>query len=195
MTSELSDRQKEIIDVSLELIAEKGIQGLTIKNLAKRIGFSESAIYRHYENKIQILLAILDFFKEGSERIFANELNSDDDAMVKINRLFMNQFTIFTNSPSLVAVIFSEELFRNETVLTEKVSEIMNSNLNTVAQLIQSGQDNGEIRADVEATHLSLVVMGTLRLYVKKWHISNYSFNLIIKGNELSAAIETLIKK
>ena len=107
----------------------------------------------------------------------------------------MNQFTIFTNSPSLVAVIFSEELFRNETVLTEKVSEIMNSNLNTVAQLIQSGQDNGEIRADVEATHLSLVVMGTLRLYVKKWHISNYSFNLIIKGNELSAAIETLIKK
>jgi AcrR family transcriptional regulator len=49
MTSELSDRQKEIIEVSLALIAENGIQGLTIKNLAKRIGFSESAIYRHYE--------------------------------------------------------------------------------------------------------------------------------------------------
>ena len=195
MTSELSDRQKEIIDVSLELIAEKGIQGLTIKNLAKRIGFSESAIYRHYENKIQILLAILDFFKEGSERIFANELNSDDDAMVKINRLFVNQFTIFTNSPSLVAVIFSEELFRNEMVLAEKVNEIMNSNLNTMAQIIESGQENGEIRADVEASHLSIVVMGTLRLYVKKWHISNYSFNLVTKGNELSAAIETLIKK
>ena len=41
MTSELSDRQKEIIEVSIALIAENGIQGLTIKNLAKRIGFSD----------------------------------------------------------------------------------------------------------------------------------------------------------
>ena len=31
MTSELSDRQKEIIEVSIALIAENGIQGLTIK--------------------------------------------------------------------------------------------------------------------------------------------------------------------
>lgn len=195
MILEMTDRQREIIDVSLELINEKGIQGLTIKNLAKKIGFSESAIYRHYENKIQILLAILDFFKEGTERFFANELNSNDDAMVKINRLFMNQFEIFTNSPSLVAVIFSEELFRNEAVLAEKVNEVMNNNLDTMAQIIQSGQDKGEIRADLEAAHLSLVVMGTLRLYVKKWHISNYSFNLINKGGALSDTIETLIKK
>ena len=66
---EMSDRQKEIIDVSLELIAEKGIQGLTIKNLAKKIGFSESATYRHYENKTQILIAVLDFFKDSTMRI------------------------------------------------------------------------------------------------------------------------------
>lgn len=39
MTSELSDRQKEIIEVSLALIAENGIQGLTIKNLAKESDF------------------------------------------------------------------------------------------------------------------------------------------------------------
>ncbi len=67
MNKEITDRQQEIINVSLELIAESGIQGLTIKNLAKKIGFSESAIYRHYENKIQILLAILDFFKQNTE--------------------------------------------------------------------------------------------------------------------------------
>ena len=54
-----TDRQKEIISVSLDLISEKGIQGLTIKNLAQRIGITEPAIYRHYENKIHILLASL----------------------------------------------------------------------------------------------------------------------------------------
>jgi len=193
MTEELSDRQKEIIDVSLELIAESGIQGLTIKNLAKKIGFSESAIYRHYENKIQILVAILNFFKENTERLFTSELNADGDALTKINHLLFNQFKIFSASPSLVAVIFSEELFRNEAILMEKVSEIMNNNFDTLTQIIKSGQEKGKLRADVGAEHLAVVIMGSLRLFVKQWHMSNYAFNLTEKGNELSNSIKTLV--
>lgn len=193
MDLEMSDRQKQIIEVSLELIAESGIQGLTIKNLAKRIGFSESAIYRHYENKIQILVAILNYFKENTERLFLSELNSEGDAISKINHLFLNQFKIFTNSPSLVAVIFSEELFRNESMLVERVSEIMNNSFNVLTQIIKSGQENGEMRADVEADHLAVVVMGSLRLFVKQWQMSNYSFDLVKKGNELSNTIKTLL--
>lgn len=195
MISELSDRQKEIIIVSLELIAESGIQGLTIKNLAKRIGFSESAIYRHYENKIQILLAILSYFKENSERLFSAELNSDGDAISKIKHLFNTQFKIFTNSPSVVAVIFSEELFRNEILLTERVYEIMNNNFNKLTQILINGQKNGEIRDDIEASHLAIVVMGSLRMFVKQWQMSGHSFDLIKKGNDLSKTINILVKK
>lgn len=193
MDTEMSDRQKQIIEVSLELIAESGIQGLTIKNLAKRIGFSESAIYRHFENKIQILVAILNYFKENTERLFLAELNSEGDAISKINHLLMNQFRIFTHSPSLVAVIFSEELFRNESMLVERVSEIMNNSFNVLTQIIKSGQENGELRANVEAEHLAVVVMGSLRLFVKQWHMSNYSFSLEKKGNELSNTIKSLL--
>ena len=193
MTEELSDRQKEIIDVSLHLIAESGIQGLTIKNLAKKIGFSESAIYRHYENKIQILVAILNFFKENTERLYASELNADGDALTKINHLLFNQFKIFSASPSLVAVISSEELFRNEAILMEKVSEIMNNNFDTLTQIIKSGQEKGKLRADIGAEHLAVVIMGSLRLFVKQWHMSNYAFNLTEKGNELSNSIKILV--
>jgi AcrR family transcriptional regulator len=193
MTENLSDRQKQIIEVSLELIAESGIQGLTIKNLAKKIGFSESAIYRHYENKIQILVAILNYFKENTERLFVAQLNAEEDAITKINHLFSNQFAIFSHSPSLVAVIFSEELFRNESILVEKVSEIMNNNFNVLIQIIKAGQEKGELRTDVVAEHLAIVVMGTLRLFVKQWQMSNNSFELEKNGNELSNSIKTLL--
>ena len=95
MNTELSDRQKEIINVSLELIAESGIQGLTIKNLAMKIGFSESAIYRHYENKIQILVAILNYFEGNAARFFKSEMNMEADAVTKIEHLFLNHFRTF----------------------------------------------------------------------------------------------------
>ncbi|KJF43665.1 TetR/AcrR family transcriptional regulator [Draconibacterium sediminis] len=194
MSQQLSDRQQQIIDVSLELISENGIQGLTIKNLAKKIGFSESAIYRHYENKIEILVAILNYFKENTERIFVTELKSDEDTITKIQNLFINQFRIFTKSPSFLAVIFSEELFRNETILSERVAEIMNNNLDTLTQIIRIGQNKGELRNDIEASHLALVVMGALRLFVKKWQISNHSFDLRKEGLKITQSISVIIK-
>ncbi|MBT4340250.1 MAG: TetR/AcrR family transcriptional regulator, partial [Bacteroidetes bacterium] len=104
-----TDRQKEIVEVALELITEKGIQGLTIKNLSKKIGISEPAIYRHFDNKIQILISILEFFKDNTEQIFKKELNNNDKAIDKIEHLFTRHFASFSTTPSLVSVIFAEE--------------------------------------------------------------------------------------
>ncbi len=193
MDTEITERQQEIINISLALITESGIQSLTIKNLAKRIGFAESAIYRHYENKIQILLAILDFFKRNTEQLFSNQLNSNENALVRIEKLFVTHFRKFTNTPSLVAVIFSEEIFRNEKQLSTKVAEIMNLNIASLTTIIKDGQQKGEIRNDIEASHLATMILGSLRMFVKQWSMSNYSFNLENKGNELSNSIKTLL--
>jgi len=195
MNPEITDRQKEIINVSLEIIAEGGIQSLTIKNLAKKIGFAESAIYRHYENKIQILLAILEFFRQNSESFFASQLNSNEPASAKIEHLFLNHFKKFSTTPSLVAVIFSEEIFRNEVELTDKVKEIMSKNHASLKAIIESGQSKGEIRADIDASHLAFMIMGSLRMFVKQWHMSKYDFNLIDRGTELMNSIKIMINK
>lgn len=194
MNTEITERQQEIIDVSLDLIAEGGIQSLTMKNLAKKIGFTESAIYRHYENKIQILLAILNFFKQSTEHLFTNQINSKDNALIKIENLFQNHFKKFSDSPSLVSVIFSEEIFRNEIELTEKVKEIMSKNIISVQTIIESGQKNGEIRNDIDASHLSVMIMGSLRMFVKQWHMSDYKFNITEKGSAYIKSIVTMLK-
>ncbi len=195
MITNITQRQLEIINVSLKLISESGIQSLTIKNLANKIGFAESAIYRHYENKTQILLAILDFFKENSETLFSKQLKSNENALVKIEKIFMNHFKKFVDNPSLVAVIFSEDIFRNEAILAERVKEIMNKNIKSLEAIIETGQNNDEIRADVAASYLSFMIMGSLRLFVKQWHMYDYKFDLVNKGSEFINSINTLIKK
>jgi len=194
MHADLTDRQKEIIDVSLELIDENGIQGLTIKNLARKIGFTEAAIYRHYENKTQILVAILDFFKGNSERFFATELAENKSVMTKIERLFVSHFRSFTERPSLVAVIFSEEIFRNEEILVEKVRNLMESNTKSLASILEKGQQSGEIRSDIATESLATIVLGTLRMFVKQWHTSANEFDLTQKGAELIHSIHLLLK-
>lgn len=188
-------RQKEIVEAALELIGEKGIQGLTIKNLSKEIGISEPAIYRHFENKVHILMAILDVFKQNTDGMFREELDRDLPAMDKISLLFSRNFEAFSQSPSLVPVIFSEELFRGESGLIGKVYEIIGRNLNALIKIIEEGQKNNEIRNDVEASQIAVIIMGSLRLFIKKWQYSDYSYDIKKEGKKLIKSLKRLIQK
>ncbi|PLX08045.1 MAG: TetR/AcrR family transcriptional regulator [Marinilabiliales bacterium] len=189
-----TERQKEIIQVSLDLISEKGIQGLTIKNIASKIGTSEQAIYRHYENKIHILLSILDSFRDFSQFAFKEELSKEIDSVDKISNIFNKHFSEFTTNPSLVSVIFSEGIFANEELLIAKISGIMTENQEIMQNIIIQGQLNNEIRSDIDPQTLSTIIMGSLRLFVKKWQFSKHSFDLIKEGESLINSIKTIIK-
>ena len=190
-----TERQQEIISTALDLINEKGIQGLTIKNLSKRLGITEPAIYRHFENKIQILVALLDLLKKNTSEIFESELNSDEMAVRKIERLFEKHFKSFAEMPSLASVVFSEEIFRNEEKLIGKISEVIEHNNQTLLAILTEGQRNNEIRNDIEAGHLVIFIMGALRLVVKRWQFSGFAFNLEKEGVKLIESVKQLIRK
>ncbi|MCD4792084.1 MAG: TetR/AcrR family transcriptional regulator [Bacteroidales bacterium] len=191
----LSERQKQIINESINLIAEKGIQGFTIKNLSKAIGISEPAIYRHFDSKTHILLAILDNFREMANMLSGMMSESKLSAVEKISFMFEKMVEIFNESPALVSVIFSEEIFKNEEVLKNKIVEILNTNETTVENIMLKGQQNNEVRTDINEKSLALMTMGSLRLMVKRWSLENYNFNLKEEGKILIASIKKVLEK
>jgi AcrR family transcriptional regulator len=191
---ELSNRQTEIIEKSIEIIANKGIQGLTIKNLSKEIGISEPAIYRHFASKVDILLAILDSFNQMSE-MFSDIMETfEGSAIEKIRFMFSKMIDVFSETPSLVSVIFSEEIFKNETVLKNQVIEIQNRNQKTVEMIIDKGKKEKNVRTDVDNGSLALIIMGSLRLLVKNWNLNAYGFCLQKEGKKLIHSIDLILK-
>jgi len=191
METELSERQKEIINASLELIAESGIQSLTIKNLSKKIGLVESAIYRHYESKTQILIAILDSITGEAK---SNDLTGEESVIYFIEKRLTNHFLTFTNNPALVSVVFAEDLFQNEPLLIEKTKVKVEKSISELAKLISVGQQKGEIRNDIISEQVSIMINGSVRMLVKQWKMSGYSFDLIVKGAELIHSLKLMLK-
>ena len=191
----LSKRQSEIIQKSIEIIAQKGIQGLTIKNLSKEIGISEPAIYRHFESKTEILLALLQNFEEVLSFMRDTLTNAKESSISKIEFMFSKIIEIFSLEPSLISVIFSEEIFKNEKVLKKKIVEIMNSKITTVENIIKEGQENGEIRTDIDNKTLALMVVGSLRFMVKKWDIQDKHEDLQPEGRKLIDGLRTILTK
>ena len=52
-------RQDMIIDEAIKIIHTDGYQSFSIRELAKQVKISEPAIYRHFLNKEDIILGIL----------------------------------------------------------------------------------------------------------------------------------------
>ena len=191
----MTERQTEIIDKSIGIIAEQGIQGLTIKNLSKKIGISEPAIYRHFESKTKILLTILDNFSEMAT--FLNEIMSSntDTAGNKIEFMFARIIDVFKETPSYISVIFSEEVFKNEAILKKKIVAILTKNEQTVEGILKKGQENGEVRTDIDYKNLALIVMGTLRFKIKQWDLNDYHGDIIKDGKSILDSIKLVIAK
>ena len=190
----LSERQQQILEESINIIDKKGIQGLTIKNLSKAIGISEPGIYRHFESKTEILLSILNNFKEMAEMLSGMMKDFEGTAIEKISFMFSRMLDLFSETPSMVSVIFSEEIFKNEELLKLKITEVLNLHAKTIESIIAKGQEENNVRKDIELKTLALIIMGSLRLLVKRWDLNSHNFNLNNEGGKLIESFDKILK-
>jgi len=188
-----TDRQREIVDTAVNIIAQKGIQQLTIKNISKSMGISEPAIYRHFRSKLDILLAILANFQDSTKTSLRRVQSIDKTPVKKIETIFTTHIIRFSANPALAATIFSEEIFQNDVKLATKVAAIMELSQVEIEKLIKKGQQINEIRDDVSERHLATMIIGSLRLLVTRWRLSRFSFDLEMEGTNLWQAIEKLV--
>lgn len=194
MNTKLSSRQSEIINTSIKLIGEGGIQALTIKNISSEIGIAESALYRHFKSKTEVLSTLLDFLGVIIISHYENVNKLKISSFGKIEKMILGQLKIFAENPPYAIVILSDGLYKNEKLLYAKIFKIMESAKSTFIKIIDEGKSTGEIRKDITSEQIAFVIMGSVRLTVNQWSLSGFSFDLKERGNILIKTLETLIQ-
>jgi len=190
---ELSSRQKQIIKVSINIISKKGLRELTMKNLSREIGISEPAIYRHYDSKQKILVAVLESFNHQNKLIDNNLILEGESSFEHLKRTITMILNRLNDNPAMSAVIFSEETFQNESELSDIVISIMNSTIDYITSLLEKCQKDGSIRFDITKEDLCVIVMGSIRHIVTVWRLSGFSVDLKESGQKLIKTMEVLV--
>lgn len=54
-------RREEVLEAALELIAEHGVAGASLRMLAKRLGMSQPSLYHYFASKDELITEILDY--------------------------------------------------------------------------------------------------------------------------------------
>lgn len=193
MTTNYTKRQTQIINESIKLIHTKGIQGLTIKNLSKSIGFTEAAIYRHFKNKDDIISSILDTFTLELNNSVQPILESNLSSLDKLHDILKKFTSKFSKNPYIVSVIFSDEIFKNKETLSDKIIYLIKQNNEFFRLIAIEGQEKKEIRDDISAEELSIVIMGSFRMVVKIWQLNKHNYSLTTRFNDFYNSLLKLI--
>lgn len=190
---DITPRQLEIIEAAGKILTSSGISGLTIKNLAKEMQFSESAIYRHFKSKEEIIVAMLDYLADSIDERLSN-LNSTADPKAKFKAMFDEQFRFFKDNPHFVVAVFSDGLMEESQLINETILKLMNVKMKHLMPIMMEGQQKGIFTNTITAEELIHIVMGTFKLQMFKWRIANFQFDITLIGGNMVQSILTLIK-
>lgn len=194
MIAEISKRQMEIIDAAGKILTRSGVGGLTIKNLAKEMGFSESAIYRHFVSKEAIIIALLDFLAQSMDERYTKELTKVNSPVDQFIKLFENQLEFFHAHPHFVVAVFSDGLMEESKRINATISKIMGIKIKHLLPVIVRGQQAGVFNPNVPAEDLIQVVMGTFRLQMFRWRVANFEFDITKQGKKMMETLLVLLK-
>ncbi len=187
-----SERQQQIIETAIKLIADKGIQNLTTKNLAKEIEITEPALYRHFDSKSEILKAVIQYFKNKMQPA-VKKLNKSTNSLNNIEKFILEHLKIISHNPNFAKVIFSEANFQNEENLILEMNNMMKRSHKILEAVVQLGQSRNEIRSDINSLSIIRMIIGSMRLLVTQWSMSGMIFNLETEGKQLCDDIKKLL--
>lgn len=195
ITNEISNRQLEIIEVSGKILIEKGIKGLTTKTVASEMNFSESAIYRHFKSKEEILVALLSLLKQNMNKRLTSEIKPQNTSAENFKAVFTSQFNYFNKNPHFVVAVLSDGLLDESEEIRTIILQLMQNKMQLLAQILEQGKQTNEFTSEISTEDLLPIILGSFRFQMLKWKLSNFQYDITTEGNKTIDNLLALIQK
>jgi len=171
-------RREQIIQAAMNLIASRGLKGLSMAALANRIGLVPSAIYRHFKSKDDIVDMILGVIRE---RIFTNiriTCQETSEPMERLQRILKRHVETLRENRAIPRIIFTEDVFTGNPKRRNKVYGIVVGYLEGLNEIIRDGQEKGQIRSDMDSKTVALMFLGMIQPGAILWFLSDGKFDI-----------------
>lgn len=191
----ITTRQQGIIEAAGKILSISGVSGLTTKSLAKEMKFTESALYRHFKSKDEIIISMLEYLALIMHERFSQLIDKNVNPEKMFTQLFKAQFTLFSEKPYFVVAILSDGLIKESERINTVIKKIMSVKFNHLESIIIQGQEQNTFIKNIQTEQLIHISMGAFRLLVFKWRMDSFKFNIQAKGQEMINTLLSLIKQ
>lgn len=152
-------RKERILAAAADLVARKGYHGVSMADIGAAAGVTGSAIYRHFESKSAVLVALFDRVIDGLLRDEQEIVNSYEDLEEALRRLIDGQVE-FVMSDRVLAQVYHNEIHNLPTDVRRRLRRKQRLYLEEWVHLVEELRDDLD---DAEARAVVHAVIGAIQ--------------------------------
>lgn len=151
--------QRKILESAIKIFSQKGFSGSTTKEIAKDAGVSEGTIFRYFETKKELLLALISPAMVKTITELFMDIHGKSDEEILRNFLKSNTESIYDNR-DLLKIVAYEALFHPE-IKTALFDEIIKNKAVILNKYFEKAQKLGKMK-DIDPDTATQVLFGLL---------------------------------
>jgi AcrR family transcriptional regulator len=186
-------RKEQIVKAAMTLIADQGLKGLSVAAVARQVGIVPSALYRHFPGKEEILKATLEQVKELLMTNIQAVRETSPLALEQLRILSQRHIRLIREFQAIPRIVFSDELTASYPFRKSAVYAIIQAYLVQVEALIHQGQEQGQIKKDLNPKTVAVLFLGLVQPPIMLWHLSDGRFDAARHTNSAWAIFQSAI--
>lgn len=156
------DLYQSLLQAATLIIREAGVDGLSMRKLADRVGVSRTAPYHHFRDKQALLSALaLQGFRQYSQQIEALCSDSDLDGAQRLEQFVRHYLAFALDNPELYALMFGQPLWKSGNPSDALRTEAYRAFRDFVSR-VADWQQQGVLPSGCEALRFAQVAWSTL---------------------------------
>ena len=155
-------RKNDILESIARMLETLPGGRITTASIAREVGVSEAALYRHFPSKAKMFEGLILFIEETLfvriNRIIAEEKSAE----VKCQNILTLILTFFDRNPGMTRLLTGDVLAGETQRLRERISQFYNRLDSTLKQLFREAQIRENLETSISPACLSSLLLGTV---------------------------------
>lgn len=157
------ERRAVTVEAVIELAGEQNPSDITTSAIAKRMGLTQGALFRHFPTKDAILQAVMDWVAERLLARVDKAVQGASSPLAKLEAMFLAHAEFVAERPGVPRMLFGELQRGEETAAKRMVQTLIERYSERLSRLIEEGKASGEVDSSVDTEAAGFLFVGTIQ--------------------------------
>jgi len=160
-------RKQQILQALATMLERDAGGRITLARLAKEVGISEAALYRHFENKAAMFEALIIFIEETLFSRITRILSEEKNLLGRLHNIVMLVLTFSARNPGISRLMSGDALMGESPGLRERINQMFNRLQTQLKQIIREAQAQHPPAPGTDQSDLALAQSNLILAYIE----------------------------
>jgi len=170
-------RQRQIVDAARKVIIKYGSEHVTVKRIAEVVGISETAVYRHFKSKRDILFLLAEYIEQSLTEDVRRVATEGHTALEVLDSVLRSHLSAVERRRGISFQVIAEIISLGDKKLNGRIFQAIERYTGCLKDLLAEGVKSGEIRGDIDLEAAATALFGIIQGLVNIWALNNYGFD------------------